>query len=240
MNRCFSSHPGCYYIYNRLRSRKHPPSESAPRMVKVAQVTAVGNTQQRTCFRHALSLAIPPNCRLKRGGQVESLDIQLRGKSVAQGQTLARLNAREAQQRVNERQTAATLAQRQFDRFQTLAGALRAISQAEMDVQRASRDAANAALKIAREELAQMSLIAPFSGIAAGVRYPQPSGGRRRPTGDHPDADRLCWMWSSASRNLFTSLDIRNTAYRPVVRSIPCRAASLPRNTKKAYRQQRQ
>ncbi len=37
------------------------------------------------------------------------------------------------------------LAQRQFDRFQTLAGR-RAIS-AEMDVQRANRDAANAALK---------------------------------------------------------------------------------------------
>lgn len=38
-----------------------------------------------------------------------------------------------------------------------------------MDVQRANRDAANAALKIAREELAQMSLTAPFGGIAAGV-----------------------------------------------------------------------
>lgn len=38
------------------------------------------------------------------------------------------------------------LAQRQFDRFQTLAGR-QAISQAEMDVQRANRDAANAALK---------------------------------------------------------------------------------------------
>ena len=77
-----------------------------------------------------------------------------------QGQTLARLSAREAQQRVNERQTAATLAQRQFDRFQTLAGR-QAISKAEMDIQRANRDAANAALKIAREELSQMALTAP-------------------------------------------------------------------------------
>ncbi|STU49062.1 Co/Zn/Cd efflux system membrane fusion protein [Klebsiella pneumoniae] len=84
-----------------------------------------------------------------------------------------------AQQRVNERQTAATLAQRQFDRFQTLAGR-QAISQAEMDVQRANRDAANAALKIAREELAQMSLIAPFSGlppacISATIRWSPPA-----------------------------------------------------------------
>lgn len=90
------------------------------------------------------------------------------GASISQGQALARLNAREAQQRVNERQTAATLAQRQFDRFQTLAGR-RAISKAEMDIQRANRDSANAALKIAREELSQMTLTAPFSGIAASV-----------------------------------------------------------------------
>ncbi len=38
-----------------------------------------------------------------------------------------------------------------------------------MDVQRANRDAANAALKIAREEMAQMTLTAPFSGTVASV-----------------------------------------------------------------------
>nr|VXZ86965.1 Uncharacterised protein [Klebsiella pneumoniae] len=43
-------------------------------MVKVAQVTAVGNTSSER-FRHALSLAIPPNCRLS-GVAVESLDIR--------------------------------------------------------------------------------------------------------------------------------------------------------------------
>jgi multidrug resistance efflux pump len=46
----------------------------------------------------------------------------VRGAAIKQGQQLRRLNASEAQQRVNDRQTAATLAQRQFDRFQTLAG----------------------------------------------------------------------------------------------------------------------
>ncbi|WP_228736690.1 efflux RND transporter periplasmic adaptor subunit, partial [Klebsiella variicola] len=134
-----------------------------------------------------------------------------------QGQTLARLNAREAQQRVNERQTAATLAQRQFDRFQTLAGR-QAISQAEMDVQRANRDAANAALKIAREELAQMSLTAPFGGIAAGVHirnHQVVAAGQPVITLTRTD---LLDVVFSIPENLFTSLDIRNTAYRPVVR----------------------
>lgn len=165
MNRYFSLIP-VVIIFTTACDQKAPTVESAPRMVKVAQVTAVGNTQQRT-FPARIESGDSTELSFKRGGQVESLDIR-QGASVAQGQTLARLNAREAQQRVNERQTAATLAQRQFDRFQTLAGR-QAISQAEMDVQRANRDAANAALKIAREELAQMSLIAPFSGIAAGV-----------------------------------------------------------------------
>ncbi len=75
MEPLFLSHPGCYYIYNRLRIRKHPPSESAPRMVKVAQVTAVGNTQQRT-FPARIESGDSTELSFKRGGQVESLDIR--------------------------------------------------------------------------------------------------------------------------------------------------------------------
>ncbi len=181
----------------------------------MAQVTAVGNTQQRT-FPARIESGDSTELSFKRGGQVESLDIR-QGATLTQGQTLARLNAREAQQRVNERQTAATLAQRQFDRFQTLAGR-QAISQAEMDVQRANRDAANAALKIAREELAQMSLTAPFGGIAAGVHirnHQVVAAGQPVITLTRTD---LLDVVFSIPENLFTSLDIRNTAYRPVVR----------------------
>ena len=228
MNRYFSLIP-VVIIFTTACDQKAPTVESAPRMVKVAQVTAVGNTQQRT-FPARIESGDSTELSFKRGGQVESLDIR-QGASVAQGQTLARLNAREAQQRVNERQTAATLAQRQFDRFQTLAGR-QAISQAEMDVQRANRDAANAALKIAREELAQMSLIAPFSGIAAGVHirnHQVVAAGQPVITLTRTD---LLDVVFSIPENLFTSLDIRNTAYRPVVRINTCRAASLPRNTK--------
>ena len=87
-----------------------------------------------------------------------------------------------------------------------------------MDVQRANRDAANAALKIAREELAQMSLIAPFSGIAAGVHirnHQVVAAGQPVITLTRTD---LLDVVFSIPENLFTSLDIRNTAYRPVVR----------------------
>lgn len=68
----------------------------------------------------ALSPGIPPIYLLNAAGKLNRL-MYVRGRYYS-GQPLARLSAREAQQRVNERQTAATLAQRQFDRFQTLAG----------------------------------------------------------------------------------------------------------------------
>lgn len=195
--------------------QKTPQVETAPRMVKAAEVVAVGDAQQRV-FPARIESGDSTELSFKRGGQVESLDIR-QGAAIREGQTLARLNSREAQQRVNERQTAATLAQRQFDRFQTLAGR-QAISQAEMDVQRANRDAANAALKIAREELAQMALVAPFSGIAAGVtirNHQVVAAGQPVVTLTRTD---LLDVVFSVPENLFTTLDIRNTQYRPLVK----------------------
>ncbi|MDT1883622.1 efflux RND transporter periplasmic adaptor subunit, partial [Acinetobacter baumannii] len=47
MNRYFSLIP-VVIIFTTACDQKAPTVESAPRMVKVAQVTAVGNTQQRT------------------------------------------------------------------------------------------------------------------------------------------------------------------------------------------------
>lgn len=96
MNRYFSLIP-VVIIFTTACDQKAPTVESAPRMVKVAQVTAVGNTQQRT-FPARIESGDSTELSFKRGGQVESLDIR-QGASVAQGQTLARLNAREAQQR---------------------------------------------------------------------------------------------------------------------------------------------
>ncbi|MFJ5159820.1 efflux RND transporter periplasmic adaptor subunit [Pantoea sp. NPDC088449] len=193
-----------------------------PRMVKVFDVMASGASQQRI-FPARIESGDSTEVSFKRGGQIESLDIR-QGTRVVQGQQIARLIAREAQQRVNERQTAATLAQRQFARFQTLSGR-QAISQAEMDVQRANRDAANAALQIAREELGQMTLTAPFSGIAATVNvrnHQVVAAGQTIATLTRTD---LLDVVFSVPENLFTALDMRNMTYRPVVRinSLPDR-----------------
>jgi len=195
---------------------------SPPRMVKVVEVVASGESQQRI-FPARIESGDSTDLSFKRAGQIESLDIR-QGNRIEQGQLIARLTAREAQQRVNERQTAATLAQRQFARFQTLSGR-QAISQADMDVQRANRDAANAALQIAREELSQMTLTAPFSGVAAVVNvrnHQVVAAGQTIATLTRND---LLDVVFSVPENLFTALDMRNLTYRPVVRinSLPDR-----------------
>lgn len=196
-----------------------------PRMVKVAMVTAAGQAQQRV-FPARIESGDATDLSFKRGGQIETLDIR-QGTSVKQGQPLAQLNTREVLQRVKDRQTSATLAQRQFDRFQTLAGR-QAISKAEMDVQRATRDSANAALKIAQEELNQMTLVAPFGGVAASVHvrnHQVVSAGQPILTLTRTD---LLDVVFSIPENLFKTLDIRNANYRPVVKinSMPDREFS--------------
>uniref|UniRef100_A0A8I0CYD8 Efflux RND transporter periplasmic adaptor subunit n=1 Tax=Pseudomonas tritici TaxID=2745518 RepID=A0A8I0CYD8_9PSED len=196
-----------------------------PRMVKVAVVTAAGEAQQRI-FPARIESGDATDLSFKRGGQIETLDIR-QGTSVKQGQQLAKLNTREAQQRVNDRQTSATLAQRQFERFQTLAGR-QAISKAEMDVQRATRDSANAALKIAQEELNQMTLVAPFGGVAASVHvrnHQVVSAGQPILTLTRTD---LLDVVFSIPESLFKTLDIRNANYRPIVKinSMPDREFS--------------
>ncbi|MND64953.1 Multidrug resistance protein MdtA precursor [compost metagenome] len=196
-----------------------------PRMVKIAVVTAAGQAQQRV-FPARIESGDATDLSFKRGGQIETLDIR-QGTSVKQGQQLAKLNTREAQQRVNDRQTSATLAQRQFDRFQTLAGR-QAISKAEMDVQRATCDSANAALKIAQEELNQMTLVAPFGGVAASVHvrnHQVVSAGQPILTLTRTD---LLDVVFSIPESLFKTLDIRNANYRPIVKinSMPDREFS--------------
>jgi len=202
--------------------QKQTETVAAPRMVKVVEVAASDEAQQRV-FPARIESGDSTELSFKRAGQIESLPVR-QGMRVVQGDVLASLNAREAQQRVNERRTAATLAQRQFARFQSLAGR-QAISQAEMDVQRASRDAAEAALNIAREELSQMTLTAPFDGVAAVVNirnHQVVAAGQPVVTLSRTD---LLDVVFNVPENLFTALDMRNMAYRPVVRinSLPNR-----------------
>lgn len=105
MNRYFSLIPVVILITTAC-DQKAPQVTPLPRMVKAAEVTAVGDSQQRV-FPARIESGDSTDLSFKRGGLVESLDAR-QGANITQGQVLARLNAREAQQRFNERQTAAT------------------------------------------------------------------------------------------------------------------------------------
>lgn len=186
-----------------------------PRMVKIAEVYDTDRTLQRV-FPARIESGDATDLSFKRAGQIDTLDIR-QGATVRQGQKLASLNTREAEQRVRDRQAAANLAQRQFDRFQSLAGR-QAIPKSEIDVQRANRDSAAAALNIAREELNQMTLYAPFSGVAASVHvrnHQVIAAGQPVLTITRND---LLDVVFSMPENLFKTFDIRNTRYSPRVK----------------------
>lgn len=100
MNRYFSLIPLVILITTAC-DRKAPEITPLPRMVKVAEVVAIGDAQQRV-FPARIESGDSTDLSFKRGGQIESLDVR-QGAAITQGQTLARLSAREAQQRVNER-----------------------------------------------------------------------------------------------------------------------------------------
>ena len=195
-------------------------------MVKVAQVTAVGVPSSER-FRHVSESGDSTELSFKPGpGGIAGYS--------PWGDHRQRTNAGAPEcprgPTAGHRATnGGHLAQRQFDRFQTLAGR-QAISQAEMDVQRQSR-CRQRGLKNRREELAQMSLTAPFGGIAAGVHIRNHQVVAAGPVITLTRTDLLDVVFSIPEKSVHL-LDIRNTAYRPSSGSIPCRAANLRRNTK--------
>ena len=87
-----------------------------------------------------------------------------------------------------------------------------------MDIRRANRHSPNAALQSARQELTQITLTAPFSGIAASVpirNHQVVAAGQPIVTLTRTD---LLDVVFSIPENLFTTIDIRNAQYRPVVK----------------------
>lgn len=194
---------------------KTPDAPTPPRQVKIATAEAAGSLSTRV-FPARILAGDNTDIAFKRGGQLETLEVR-EGQAVKQGQIVARLTNNDARQRLNDRQSAATLAQRQFERYQTLARR-HVVSQAELEIHKASRDSARAALKIAQQELNDLNLVAPFSGVVAklSIRNHQViTAGQPIVTLSRSDVLDVVF---SVPENLFTSLDIRNVQYRPLVR----------------------
>lgn len=84
-----------------------------PRQVKIATAEAASPLSTRV-FPARILAGDNTDIAFKRAGQLQTLEVR-EGEAVKQGQILARLTNNDARQRLNDRQSAATLAQRQFD-----------------------------------------------------------------------------------------------------------------------------
>lgn len=151
----------------------------------------------------------------KRPGQLQQLRVR-EGEHVEKGQVIAELDNQDARLRLKDRQATFELAQAQYTRFATLS-ARHVIPRAEFETQRAARDSAQAALKLAREELGDMQLRAPFSGVIASVdvrNYQVLPAGYTVAVLDALDSLDVTF---SLPENLFGVLDINNKDYQPKV-----------------------
>lgn len=193
---------------------KKEPDAPPPRVIKVFTLEP-DIAQNIRVFPARIQAGDNTDLAFKRAGQLVQLDIR-DGTPVKAGQVLATLNDADAKLRVRDRQTALQLAERQFQRFNTLAQRS-AVSKSEMDVQRANRDAAATALKIAQEELQFLTLRAPFDGVIARVQarnHQVVAAGQ--PIALLTRADLLDVIFT-LPETLFTSLDIQNIHYQPEV-----------------------
>ena len=103
----------------------------------------------------------------KRSGVLTSL-LPREGVRIKKGDPIASLEDTETRLLLLKRESASDVAQRQFSRYAELARR-HLISQAELDVHRQQRDTALAALKLAKEEMADLHMKAPFDGVIAKI-----------------------------------------------------------------------
>lgn len=151
----------------------------------------------------------------KRGGQLEQLLVN-EGQRVERGQLIAQLDNSDALLRLKDRQASFNLAQSQFNRYATLSQR-HIVAQAELDVQRAARDSAQAALKLAQEEVNDTAIRAPFAGVIATVdarNYQIVAPGQAIATLNA--LDKLDVVFS-LPESLFAVIDAANVQYQPIV-----------------------
>lgn len=195
-------------------NREVPEKNDSVRPVSIFQVSNRAQQGVRV-FPARIVAGDRTELAFKRSGQLEQLLIR-DGEQVNQGQLLAELNSNDAQLRLLDRQATYTLAQAQFTRFAALR-TRNIIAQAELDIQRATRDSAMAALKLAEEEVSDMQIIAPFSGVIGRVNARNfqviPAG---QPIATLNSLDSLDVIFN-IPESLFAVIDEKNLQYQPIV-----------------------
>lgn len=187
---------------------------SAPRVIKALTLTE--NTKEKVrVFPARISAGDYTELAFKRTGRLAQLQVR-EGSHVKAGEVIGRLIDTDAQLRVNDQQNRFLLADRQYQRFSALA-TRSAVSQADMDVQKANRDSAAVALNIAKEELDYHTLRAPFDGIVTSVASQNHQVVTAGQTVAVISRNDVLDVIFSVPENLFTSLDVQNVSYQPEI-----------------------
>ncbi|KJK03500.1 hypothetical protein UB43_03100 [Pseudomonas sp. 21] len=144
------------------------PTPSAPveivRPVKLYSVPAATAEGVRQ-FPGQLVASDEVDLSFRLAGHLKTLTVK-QGQRVERGQLIAELDDADLRLRVRDREASYNLARAQYQRVATL-NERQLVARAELDQRKAQLDSAEAALKLARQELGYARLTAPFDGVIA-------------------------------------------------------------------------
>lgn len=141
-----------------------PTVAEAPRPVKLHTVGDPMASQVRE-FPGRLKSPEEAQLSFRTGGELAQLRVR-EGQQVKRGELIAELDNTDQQLRLNDRQATFDLTRSQLDRMQQLVER-QMVSRAEFDERQAQYNQAEAALNLARQDLAYTRLVAPFDGLVA-------------------------------------------------------------------------
>ncbi|UJJ33066.1 efflux RND transporter periplasmic adaptor subunit [Halopseudomonas maritima] len=146
------------------------PLADKPRPVKLFTLTDPGAERIRE-FPARLKAPEEAQLSFRLGGELQSLKVH-EGQEVKRGELIALLDDTDYRLKLSDRQASYDLTRSQLTRMEQLVER-QMVSQAEYDQRKAQFNSAEAALNLARQELAYTRINAPFDGVVARTHVEQ-------------------------------------------------------------------
>lgn len=146
------------------------PIEQKPRPVKLFTVSDPGTERIRE-FPARLKAPEEAQLSFRLGGELQALKVH-EGQEVKRGDLIAQLDDTDYRLKLSDRQASYDLTRSQLTRMEQLVDR-QMVSQAEYDQRKAQFNSAEAALNLARQELAYTRITAPFDGVVARTHVEQ-------------------------------------------------------------------
>ncbi|WP_305856841.1 efflux RND transporter periplasmic adaptor subunit [Balneatrix alpica] len=156
----------CSWLLTACSEPPAPIQTTSVRPVKLVQVSDAKDQLVRE-FPARIAATQEADLSFRVGGELRQLPV-LQGQRVQKGELIAELDPTDYQLQLKDREASYQLALTQFQRIEKLLGQ-RLVSQAEYDQKKAQLSSAEAALRLARQELAYTQLKAPFAGVVAAT-----------------------------------------------------------------------